>query len=294
MIIDGHLHLWDLATGDYTWNTPDLGPVHATFTAADAAAALRPTDVASAVLVQAADTAGDTQRMIATFEEHSWVAGVVAWVPLEDPQRAAAMLDRWQDRDAVVGIRQLLHEADNPTLLDSRQVRLTLAMLAGRGIPLDIPDAWPRLWPAVTRLIHDMPELTVVVDHLGKPALNLSAAEQDSEEFRHWRRDLQQIAGSASVVAKLSGLGASLEPGTPLTARMIGPMIDVALEAFGADRLMFGSDWPVSLTVGSYAQVVANVRSALDGLSQTERDAVLGGTAARVYRVPPDRGGLPH
>lgn len=285
-VVDAHLHLWDLTSGDYTWNTPALGAVHASFDAAAARTTLASAGVGRAVLVQAADTAGDSERLFAAAAD-PWVAGVVAWVPLEDPTRAARQLDRWRERGRLAGVRQLLHDDPDPDLLDAPTVRATLALLAERGLPLDVPDAWPRLWPALSRLVDDLPDLTVVVDHLGKPALRLDGRGRpaDADELGRWARSLHQVAEHPSVVAKLSGLDAALRPGVDVVPESVGPLVDVALDAFGPERLMFGGDWPVSLGRTSYAAVVAAVRGSLAGLSGSEQAAVLGGTARRVYRL---------
>ncbi len=290
-IVDAHLHIWDLATGDYTWNTAALGPVHATFGAAEAAQTLAPAGVDLAVLVQAADTTGDSERMFAAAAHHPWVAGVVAWIPLDNPPLALRLLDRWGETGRLCGVRQLLHDLPNPDLLDTPAVRTTLSAVAARGLPLDIPDAWPRLWPAVSRLVTEMPELTVVLDHLGKPQLELGAEDPSStrEEFRRWELALQLLAEHPSVVAKLSGLDASVASCVTPDAQVIAPAVEAALQSFGADRLMFGGDWPMSLGRISYRSLLTEVREALAGLSRAEQDALLRGTAERVYGLPLSR-----
>lgn len=276
--IDAHLHLWDLGTGDYGWNTSALGPAHATFTAADAGAALAGAGVDAAILVQAADTVGDTERLFAVARTQPWAVGVVGWLPLDDPARAAELLARWSVEPTFSGVRQLLHDHRDPNLLDAPAVRRTLDLLAARAVPLDVPDAWPRLWPALSRLVSDLPGLTVVLDHLGKPAPGSTA------EFAAWAADLRALARFPQVVAKLSGLGAFLPPGSPLTASAVAPFVDVALEAFGSDRLMLGSDWPVSLAGGTYAEVTAQMDTTLQRLSPAERADLHVRTAERVYR----------
>ncbi len=290
--VDTHLHLWDLGTGDYGWNTPALGPVHADFGPEDAAAALASAGVDRAVLVQAADTVGDSERMLAVADGHPWVAGVVAWVPLEEPDRAAALLDRWAATGRVVGVRQLVHDHPDPTLLDDARVRATVDLLVERGLPLDVPDAWPALWPAVLRLVRDRPDLTVVLDHLGKPSLGTDALGRSAGDARdRWEADLRRLAAHPSVVAKVSGLGPTLAPGTAPSTTTLGPLVDVALDAFGPDRLMLGGDWPVSLAVAPYAATLATLGACLASLGPDEQDAVRHGTATRVYALAPSPAG---
>lgn len=284
-VVDAHLHLWDLTTGDYTWNTAALGPVHASFDAAAAQDTLTAAGVDRAVLVQAADTVGDSERMFAAAAARAWVAGVVAWVPLDDPPAASALLDRWAATGRLCGVRQLLHDDPDPDRLDAPAVRATLALVAERGLPLDVPDAWPRLWPALLRLLDDVPGLTVVLDHLGKPPLGLDAGGRpaDPDGFEAWRRGLREVGAHPAAVAKLSGLDAALADGVRPDRASLAPLVDAALGAFGPGRLMFGGDWPVSLGHAPYADVVAATRASLDDLADAERFAVLGGTATRVY-----------
>lgn len=292
-VVDSHLHLWDLSTGDYGWNTEAQGAVHASFDAAQAAGVLAGARVDRAVLVQAADTDRDTEAMLTVARENAWVAGVVAWVPLEDPDGARARFEAWRERgEPVVGFRQLVHDDPRPDLLDRPEVRRTLREAGRIGLPFDVPDAWPRLWPALTRLVDALPELVVVVDHLGKPEFHETQRGGDADDDARdaWHRDLRELALRPNVVAKLSGLGGLLpagrgarDPAAP--PRHLLPEVELAVDAFGPDRLLFGGDWPVSLAHASYAETVATVRESLVALTPDERAAVFGGTASRVYRL---------
>lgn len=269
MMIDAHLHLWSLASGDYAWNTPALGPVHASFGPDDASAALASGDVTGAVLVQAADTDRDTLELLrvarSSAAADAWALGVVAWVPLESPGEAERRLDGWRLLgEPIVGIRQLIHDDPRDDVLDRAPVRETLRLLAAHRLPLDVPDAWPRLWPALTRVADAMPSLRIVVDHLGKP----------ESPTPSWRAAVADLARRPNVFAKISGLGQHTREAA-----------DVALEAFGADRLMWGGDWPVSLTAGTYADTAARGRAVLAALASDEREALESGTASRVYHV---------
>jgi L-fuconolactonase len=116
-----------------------------------------------------------------------------------------------------------------------------------------------------------------VIDHLAKPPVG-------GVDFDDWRRELVAVASLQNTVAKFSGLHL---PGVEFSRATVAPLLEIALEAFGADRLMYGGDWPMSVPHGGYAPTWAVMRSCLDDLSAAERDAVLGGTAARVYRLDP-------
>ena len=144
MIVDAHLHLWDLTRSEYGWITPELGALHATFTPEQAAAELAAVGVGSAVLVQAEDSERDTDLMLEAAREHAWVAGVVGWVQLDDPAIAEQQLDRRQDAPRLCGVRHLVHDDPRDDFLRLPSVRSSLRVLAERGLPFDVPDAWPR------------------------------------------------------------------------------------------------------------------------------------------------------
>ena len=275
-VVDAHLHLWDLDQGDYAWLTPEAGPLHRTFTADEARGELDGCGVATAVLVQAEDSERDTEHLLEVAERAGWVAGVVGWVRLDDVATAQAQLDRWQASPAFRGVRHLVHEDPREDLLDRPEVHATLRLLAERGLPFDVPDAWPRHLAATARLARAVPELSVVVDHLGKPPFG-------TPEWQAWRAALADVAARPRTVAKVSGLQ---QPGVPLTAERARPAWETALELFGPERLMWGSDWPMTLRSGGYANAWAALSALVGELSAAEQASVLEGTATRVYGLP--------
>lgn len=267
-VVDAHLHIWDLARSEYAWLAPGH-PLHETFTAEQAEAELRAAGVDRAVLVQAEDSERDTDLMLEAADRHPWIAGVVGWVRLDDPPVAERRLER------LCGVRHLVHDDPRDGFLALPTVRRSLQELADRGLPFDVPDAWPRHLAATAALAAAIPELRIVVDHLGKPPYG-------GADWESWRATLADVAARPNTVAKVSGLQA---PPRPFTVDEVRPPWEVALELFGPDRLMWGSDWPVTMLVGGYAQAW-EVMSALVGeLSQDEQNRVLSGTATDVYRL---------
>lgn len=271
--VDAHLHVWDLALSRYAWLTPAAGDLHRSFHPDEAAAVLRACGVGSAVLVQAEDSERDTELMLATADAHDWVAGVVGWVDLDHPELALRQLDRWSAHPVFCGVRALVHDDPRPDVLALPPVRRTLAAVAGRGLPFDVPDSWPRDLAAVADLADAVPELRVVVDHLGKPPA-------DPAQRPDWRRALAVVAARPTTTAKVSGLQV---PGRPFTVADVRPVWDAALELFGPDRLMWGSDWPMTTIGAGYAGTWEVLSTLVEELSPDEQTSLLGGTAARVY-----------
>jgi L-fuconolactonase len=271
--IDAHLHVWDLEVSEYAWLTPDFGPLHATFAPETARAELDVAGIDAAVLVQAEDSERDTGYLLDVATRHTWVAGVVGWVALDDPARAARQLHRWQQHPAFCGVRHLVHDDPRDDFLALPSVRDSLREIAARGLAFDVPDAWPRHLSATADLAGAVPELRVVVDHLAKPP----AAPA---EFDRWRRTLRQVAALPNTVAKLSGLQ---RPGEPFTVGSVRPAWDVALELFGPSRLMYGGDWPMTVLAGGYQPVWQVTATLLGELSPAEQARLLAGTATEVY-----------
>jgi L-fuconolactonase len=272
-VIDAHLHLWDLQRSAYSWITPELGPLHATITADRAAGELTAVGVERAVLVQAEDSVTDTEFMLEVAAEHDWVAGVVGWVQLDDPTVAAAQLDRFGADPAFRGVRHLVHDDPRDGFLALPAVRTSLRLLAERGLPFDVPDAWPRHLTATAELAGALPGLTVVLDHLGKPP-------HGRRDFPEWREAFAAVAARPNTVAKVSGLQVH---GEPFTAAGIRPAWEVALEVFGPDRLLWGSDWPMTLLTAGYAGTWEVMADLFGELTEEEQGKILAGTAQRVY-----------
>jgi L-fuconolactonase len=278
VIIDAHLHVWDLRRSEYAWLTPDLGPLHRTFTPEQAQAELEAAGIASAVLVQAEDSERDTVYMLEAARRHPWVAGIVGWVQLDAPDVAELQLDRLQDEPRLRGVRHLVHDDPRDDFLRLPSVRRSLRLLAERDIPFDVPDAWPRHLAATAELAAALGDLRVVVDHLGKPPFG-------GPDWERWRNSLRAVAACPNTVAKVSGLQV---PGRPFTVAEVRPAWEVALELFGPERLMWGSDWPLTVLVGGYGQTWVVMSSLVSELSTDERAQILAGTATSIYRLDGD------
>jgi L-fuconolactonase len=273
-VIDSHLHVWDLTRGGYNWLTPAAGPLYESFLPERAQAGLLAAGIDSAVLVQADDTLAETQYLLDVASRSEWVAGVVGWVQLDSPSTARAQLDHWRESPAFVGVRHLTHDDPRERFLEYPPVRQSLRWLAAIGLPLDVPDAWPRQLGQVAALAEAVPELVIVIDHLGKPP-------RGGDDFNSWRAELARTAANRNTVAKLSGLGM---PGRPHTVAGLRRVVEVGLELFGPDRLLFGSNWPVSIADGDYSEVVGVLRELIASLSGAEQAAILGDNARRIYR----------
>ncbi len=276
-VVDAHQHLWNLDSGDYSWLSPALGPINRSFDASDAEPLAAAAGVDDVVLVQAAATIADTEAMIAAADTWSRVAGIVAWAPLADHDALPGILERWTDDPRIVGIRHLMHDEADPDWVVREDVGAGLSLLERHGLSFDVVAVLPRHLEHVPTLARRHPELRIIIDHLAKPPIG-------SASWDPWSGLLAEAAAFPNVSAKISGLDTACDPAN-YTADAIQPYIDHALTHFGAARLMFGSDWPVSVLAGGYQRWWSTVRELLAALSPAERGAILGGTARSVYRL---------
>lgn len=277
MRVDAHHHLWDLSVRDQDWITvPDMAAIRRDFGPADLKAAAAGID--RTVVVQTLAVPEETSELLATAHADDLIAGVVGWVDLTAESVAddlAALVER-PDGRWLKGIRHLVQAEPDPRWLCRDDVRRGLRAVAGAGLAYDLLTLPPQL-PAAVETVEALPEATFVLDHLSKPLIA-------SHEFEPWASDLRRLAAYPNVVCKLSGMVTEADWKT-WTTDDLKPYAGIVLDAFGPDRVMFGSDWPVCLLAAPYADVLQAADELTSVLSETERAEVFAGTATRVYRL---------
>ncbi len=277
MKIDTHQHFWNLSRVEYPWLTADFGPIYRTFEPPDLEPLLREAGIDKTVLVQSANSYADTEYMLEQADRYPWIGAVIGWVPLLEPDEAARALERFAAHPAFRGIRHLIHDEPDPDWVVQDRVIEGLRVLADRGAIFEVVAVFPNHLKHVPTLAERVPHLTMVIDHLAKPPIKAGQMEP-------WAAQMAAAAQYPRVHAKVSGLNTAADWDT-WSAQDLEPYIEKAVELFGVDRLMFGSDWPVCLLAGDYASVWRETNIALAGLNEPERRAILGGTAQRVYRI---------
>lgn len=284
MTIDAHHHVWDLSVRDQDWITGDeLRPLRRDFTLAELAPQARAAGVGRTVLVQTVTVAAETPEFLALAADDNLVAGVVGWFDLTRPDAVdeAARLRELPGGQRLKGIRHQVQSEPDANWLTRTDVLRGLTAVAGAGLVYDLV-VLPHQLPACVQAARRLPQLTFVLDHLGKPDIASGALEP-------WAAHIGELGALPNTVCKVSGLVTEADRalwGSP--ERLLAPLRpywDTVLEAFGPDRLMFGSDWPVCTLAATYAQVDGLAHALADGLSGPERTAFFEGTAARVYGI---------
>jgi L-fuconolactonase len=273
MIIDAHQHFWNYDPVRDAWITDAMSVLKRDFSPSDLVPELDGCGIDRTIAVQADQSGTETQFLLDVAEKTDRVAGVVGWLDLRSP----ALEERLRHFSRFKKLRGLRHiaqaEPDDGFLARPEFVR-GVSQLKDFGLTYDIL-IYPKQLPAAIELVSKLPEQKFVVDHLGKPEIKTG-------NIAEWAANIREIAASRNVYCKLSGMVTEArwrawEPAD------FEPYLDVVFEAFGSHRLIFGSDWPVCLTVATYTQVKDIVESYVHRHARDHHDAIFGDNASAFY-----------
>lgn len=280
MIIDGHQHFWDPARADYPWmEGAELAPIRRAFAPADLAPLLRAAGIDASIVVQCRSSVEETEEFLRLADATPFVIGVVGWADLTD-----AALDETLDRlqklpggKKLVGIRHQVHDEADPDWLLREDVQRGLTAVFSHDLAYDLLVRSREL-PAAIATAQAFPQGRFVLDHVAKPPIATGFSKE-------WADRLAALADSGNVWCKISGL-ATEATWDDWDAERLFPYVEHAATCFGEDRLIYGSDWPVCLLAGSYADIKAALDACLTRLGEQARDKAFGVNAARAYRLP--------
>ena len=276
-IIDAHHHLWDKSRFAYSWLT-EVPDIDRNFLIADYEESIRGTDVVKSVHVQAdvdpPFALQETRWVLSMAEANTPIEGVVAWAPVEEPG-LEDYLDTLGEHPNLKGFRRLLQTQEADFCLKPEFIA-GMRLLAARGYSFDLCIYHPQL-SSVVELVRQVPEMSFVLDHVGKPDIKAGAMQP-------WKDQLRELAALPNACCKVSGMVTEADPGS-WTSETLRPFIDSAIEAFGFERTMFGSDWPVCLLGASYGQWLETLSEAVRGASGDEQEQLFYRTAERYYRL---------
>jgi L-fuconolactonase len=270
--IDAHQHFWRFDPVRDAWITDDMSVLRRDFLPGDLEIHLVGGGIDGTVVVQADQSEAETEFLLGLADDHPFIRGVVGWVDLTADD-LARRLERFAVFERLRGLRHIA-QAEADDFLGREDVVRGIGRLREFGLTYDIL-VYAHQLPAALALAQRLPEQPFVLDHCAKPRIR-------EGEVEPWATHMRRLARHPSVCCKVSGLvtEADWERWRPDDVR---PYLDVVFEAFGPDRLMFGSDWPVCLLAGSYARVTELIEGYAEQLSDDERDALFGGTAVRFY-----------
>ncbi|MDP3196698.1 amidohydrolase [Tabrizicola sp.] len=275
-IVDSHLHLWDPRRLDYPWHFP---PLDRAFLPADFRAASAGIAIEALVFLEcdaAPDQAFDEAQLVLDWaKEEPRIAAMVCNAPLQNGDAARADLERLAATEKVRGVRRIYQDEPDPAFCLRPDFVTGVRALADYGLSFDLCLKHPQL-QATIALADACPNVPMVLDHIAKPGIKAGLIQP-------WADQMRDLARRKNVVCKLSGV--ATEAGADWTPETLRPYMDVALEAFGPARIMFGGDWPVSTLAITYPAWVALVDDLIRDLSQTEQRQIFRDTARTFYRL---------
>jgi len=274
MRIDAHQHFWQLAARKGAWPPPELALIYRDFHPDDLNALLAENGVSATVLVQSVPNEADTRFMLELANHHSFIGAVVGWTDLkaaDAPERIAALAAHPKLR----GLRPMLQDLDDNNWIDDPALAPAVDAMLRHGLCFDAL-VLPRHLPALLAFARRHPTLPIVIDHVAKPAM-------DGASHAQWWDDMSKLAALPQVECKLSGM--VTEAGAGWTVERLRPYAHHVLQAFGPQRVMWGSDWPVLTLASGYAAWIDASEALLAHLNEAQRAAVFGLNARRFYRI---------
>jgi L-fuconolactonase len=272
--IDAHHHLWRYQPEEYPWITDGMAEIRRHFLPEELGKLLSSQGIAGTVAVQARQTVEETHWLLELAEAHPFIKGVVGWVPLVD-RGVEALLAVLRENPRLKGVRHVL-QSEPSVFMEGSAFNRGLSAVTTCGLVYDLL-VFARQLPAAIELVDRHPQQVFVLDHIAKPIINGPPPAE-------WRQQIAELARRPLVSCKFSGLVTEVRGGR-WTPELLWPYFDVVLDAFGPDRLMFGSDWPVCLVASGYARWFDFVESCVEDLDAREQARILGGTARAVYKL---------
>jgi L-fuconolactonase len=273
MKIDTHQHFWKYSKEQYPWIgegmevlaqdrlPPDLNPL------------LDANGIEGTVAVQARQVVEETEALLAMAEEYDFIRGVVGWVDLRSPN-VEAQLERFKDRTKLVGVRHVVQDEPDDRFVLREDFMRGIGKLKAYDLVYDIL-IFPHQLPATIELVRRFPDQVFILDHMAKPNIK-------DEQISPWESDIKKLASFENVSCKMSGMVTEADWHN-WVVEDFRPYMEVVLEAFGAERLTIGSDWPVCTLAGQYGSVVSIAADFIAQLSDNEQKAIWEGNPERIY-----------
>jgi len=275
MRIDAHQHFWQYSPAEHTWMSEEMAALKRDFLPEDLEPLLAELGFDGCVAVQARQSLEETSWLLELAQRHDFIRAVVGWVDLRSGE-LPAQLEAFGRHPKLAGVRHVVQDEPDDEFLLRPDFRRGLARLRDFDLAYDLL-LFPKHLPVAVRLVEQFPEQRFVLDHIAKPKI----AER---QLSPWREDIAALAAFPNVFCKLSGMitEAKWKQWRP---EDFHPYLDAVFAAFGAERLMIGSDWPVCALSGDYRSAMGIVLDYAHQLSAEARAGVLGGNCARFYRI---------
>lgn len=272
MRLDSHQHFWNYSEEQYPWIQPSW-PIRRAFLPSDLEPLLKTAGIDGCIAVQARQSLEESRWLLELADQSPLVKGVVGWVDLRS-EAVEEQLAQFANHPKFVGVRHVVQDEPDDDFIIRPEFLRGISKLKQFGLRYDVL-IFPKQLPAAIKLVQQFPEQPFVLDHIAKPHIKDGVISP-------WREQMQELAKAPNLMCKVSGMITEAKvPGWRYDQFV--PYLDVVTEAFGTERLMYGSDWPVCLLAGSYAQVHSLTQRYFASQSEAAKAAIFGGNAAKFY-----------
>jgi L-fuconolactonase len=275
MNIDAHQHFWNFNPIKDTWITDKMSVLQKDFYPQDLIKVLQQNNIDACVAVQAEQSIAETNFLLDLAKNNDFIKAIVGWIDLQANDIDEQLTDLKANKK-LVGFRHILQTEPTIDFMLQATFMRGIAALKKHNFTYDIL-VFPKHLPVLEKLIAYFPNQAFVLDHIGKPCIKAGL-------IKEWKNDIQTLAKFDNIMCKVSGIITEAD-WKKWTYEQIKPYLDVVFEAFGTDRIMFGSDWPVCLLAGEYAQVKGLVETYTKDFSDSEKAKVFGINAAKFYGI---------
>lgn len=273
--IDSHQHFWQYDPVKHGWINEDMAVIRKDFLPVDLQPLLKQNNISGCVAVQADQSEEETDFLIQLAKENSFIKGVVGWVDLR-AENVRERLIHYHQTKIVKGFRHIL-QGEKPAFMLQPDFLRGMAALQEFGFTYDIL-IFPKHLPAAIELVKQFPQQAFVIDHIAKPFIKKGLIDD-------WKKGMEVIAQFPNVYCKISGMVTEAGWKTWKKEDFI-PYLDVAVDNFGVNRLMFGSDWPVCLVAATYEKMIGLVKDYFSAFSVREQALIFGANASQFYHLP--------
>ena len=275
MIIDSHHHFWKYDPIEYDWIDDSMKVIRKDFLPESLELTIREAGVDGVISVQARQSVEETSWLLEMARQNKFIKGVVGWLPLINDD-IEVELEKYSGNKLLKGLRHVIQGEPDPKFMLRKDFNSGVSLLKKYSMAYDILIVERQL-PNMIRFVDQHPDQVFVLDHIAKPLIA-------KHELSLWKENIQELARRENVSCKISGMVTEADFNS-WTPQQLQPYFVVVLEAFGADRLLFGSDWPVCLVATSYKNWMKLVQKNISELSKIEQAKIMGENAIRLYRL---------
>ena len=279
MAIDSHHHFWHYDPVNYDWIDDEMKDIRRDFLPGSLEKTINDSGIDGVISVQARQSLEETDWLLALAHQHNFIKGIVGWIPLQHKE-VAEILEQYAKDKLLKGVRHVIQGEADPDFMLRSDFNKGIGLLKKYHLIYDILVVEKQL-PNVLRMVDLHPDQVFVLDHLAKPQIK-------KNELSPWKEHVQELAKRGNVNCKISGMVTEADYHN-WTAEQLHPYFEVVMDAFGPERLLFGSDWPVCLVATNYRDWIDLVKNEISALSPLEQAQIMGGNAERIYKLKTER-----